>query len=171
VESQTNVQIFQILVSVQNIVTRIPGQIDRQPPVYFIDALGRHMAFHLEFVLSAEVGPVNSLPSSAYSYLQALTAVLRSNFKNVGRAAMKIEKGEFVIQDAATKRDIDLTLPWEVCFNPGQHTLMSMVFTSTKNSIMSCPKCREKNEENIAQDEDIEWYALTSQFKCHRICY
>jgi hypothetical protein len=38
-----------------------------------------------------------------------LTSVLRSNFKNVGNGAKKIEKREFVVQDDATKVDIDLT--------------------------------------------------------------
>lgn len=32
----------------------IPGQIDRQQPIYFIDALGRSSPFHLEFVRSPE---------------------------------------------------------------------------------------------------------------------
>lgn len=54
-KSQTNVQIFQTVIRIQEILTRIPGQVERQQPVYLIDALGREMAFHLEFVLSAEV--------------------------------------------------------------------------------------------------------------------
>ncbi|KAG4442391.1 hypothetical protein IFR05_002093 [Cadophora sp. M221] len=45
---QTNVQIFQIVIKIQDIITRIPGQVERQQPVFFVDALGRHMAFHLE---------------------------------------------------------------------------------------------------------------------------
>lgn len=36
-------------------ITRIPGQVDRQQPVYMIDALGKASPFHLEFVRSAEV--------------------------------------------------------------------------------------------------------------------
>jgi hypothetical protein len=94
-----------------------------------------------------------------------LRAVLRSNFRNVGRGAKKIERGEFVIHDAATKLDVDLTLPWEACFSPGQHAVMSMVFNSTKASNTSCPKCHNKNEDNAAQDEDIEWYAPNPQLR------
>lgn len=60
--SQTNVQIFQIVLEIQNIVTKIPGQVDRQQPVYFIDAIGRHTPFHLEFITCAEV----SMPSIAF---------------------------------------------------------------------------------------------------------
>jgi hypothetical protein len=92
-----------------------------------------------------------------------LTAVLRSNFRNVGRGAKKIERGEFAIQDATTKLDVDLTLPWEACFRPGQHTVMSMIFKSAKASNMACPTCNDKNEDNFAQDEDIEWYAPNPQ--------
>jgi hypothetical protein len=54
-DSQQNIQIFRIVLNLQNIIKRIPGQVERQQPVYFVDALGRHMPFHLEFVLSAEV--------------------------------------------------------------------------------------------------------------------
>jgi hypothetical protein len=86
-----------------------------------------------------------------------LRSVLRSNFKNVGSGAKKIDKGEFAIQDSATKMDIDLTSAWETCFAPGQHADMSMVFNSKKASNMCCPKCNDDNGDNVAQDEDIEW--------------
>jgi hypothetical protein len=45
--------------------------------------------------------------------------VLRANFKNVGPGAKKIEKGEFAVQDAATKKDINLKSAWVTCFNFG----------------------------------------------------
>jgi hypothetical protein len=51
----TNIRIFQIVLSIQNIITRIPGQVERQQPVYMIDALGRHAPFYLEFIRSKEV--------------------------------------------------------------------------------------------------------------------
>tara|TARA_R110002060_G_scaffold3785_13_gene5840 strand:- start:545 stop:715 length:171 start_codon:yes stop_codon:yes gene_type:complete len=53
--SQTNVKIFQMVVKIHQIITQIGGQIQRQQPVYLIDAIGRQSAFHLEFILSAEV--------------------------------------------------------------------------------------------------------------------
>ena len=49
-----NVQVFQVVLDIQKIITRIPGQVDRQQPVYLIDALGKSSPFHLEFVRSAE---------------------------------------------------------------------------------------------------------------------
>jgi hypothetical protein len=54
-------------------------------------------------------------------------AVLKVNFKHHGNCAEKIEKGEFAIEDAATRRDIDLTTNWELCFSPGQRVEMSIV--------------------------------------------
>jgi hypothetical protein len=171
IDSRTNVQIFQIVLDIQNIITRLPGQVDRQQPVYFVDALGRHMAFHLEFILSADVCSVISAQLAANSILQALTSVLRSNFKNVGTAAKKIERGEFVIQDAATKMDIDLTSAWETCFTPGQNAVMSMVFKSVKASSMCCPKCHDDNGDGVVEDEDIEWCVPIRQirFKAEKV--
>lgn len=97
-------------------------------------------------------------PFFKLTHPQALTAVLRSNFRNIGPGAKKIERGEFVIHDAATKSDIDLALPWESCFSPGQHTVMSMVFKSAKVWNMSCPKCKDKNGDiAVGNHEDIEW--------------
>jgi hypothetical protein len=90
--------------------------------------------------------------------LQALTSVLRANFKNVGSGAKKIEKGEFAIQDAATKMDIDLTSAWETCFIPGQHAEMSMVFRSGGHPArLDCPKCGDGNVDTAALNKEIEW--------------
>lgn len=50
-----NVKVFQIVLEIQQVVTRIPGQVERQQPVYLLDALGKTSPFHLEFIRSAEV--------------------------------------------------------------------------------------------------------------------
>lgn len=119
------------------------------------------MPFHLEFILSAEVRSYS--PCQEYILLtksQALTSVLRANFKNVGPGAKKIEKGEFAIQDAATKMDIDLTSAWETCFTPGQHTEMSMIMNTRGGFTLYdvyCPKCRTANGINTAMYPDREW--------------
>ena len=56
-------------------------------------------------------------------------AVLKVNFKKHGNGAEKVEKGEFVIEDEVTGRDIDLTADWELCFSPGQRVEMSIIVT------------------------------------------
>jgi hypothetical protein len=61
----TNLQVFQIVLDMQHIITRIPGQVERQQPVFLIDALGKASPFHLEFVRSAEVD--STQPSSSIS--------------------------------------------------------------------------------------------------------
>ncbi|KAE9377453.1 hypothetical protein N431DRAFT_398375 [Stipitochalara longipes BDJ] len=137
---QTNIQIFRIVLNLQNIITRIPGQVERQQPIYLIDALDRHMPFHLEFILSAN----------------ALTSVLQSNFQTIGSGAKKIKDGEFVIHDVATKRDINLSSPWESCFAPGQRVVMSMMFNTKKALLLCCPNCKNDNNEQ-GENEDIQW--------------
>lgn len=143
---QTNVQIFKIVLDIQHIITRIPGQVDRQQPVYLVDAICRHTPFHLEFITCAE----------------SLTAVLQNNFRGIGPGAEKIENGEFAIQDAGTGIDVDLTSNWKTCFYPGQKVEMSMVFTLTKaTNGKSCPRC--KNEWTSERDidasygKDVKW--------------
>jgi hypothetical protein len=87
-----------------------------------------------------------------------LIAVLRSNFSKIKQAPRKIDRGEFVIQDAATKRDIDLAQDWELCFRPGQHVDMNMVFDRSEdlNSMhTSYPSCKWICDG--AGDTEIEW--------------
>jgi len=71
-------------------------------------------------------------------------------------------QGEFAIQDSATKRDVDLSLPWESCFSPGQQVEMSMVFDSVEAFGSGCPKCNEDNDDDLIVDQDVEWFVLKS---------
>lgn len=48
-------KVFQIVMQIQRFITTIPAQVERQEPVYLLDALGRTSLFHLEFVRSPEV--------------------------------------------------------------------------------------------------------------------
>ncbi|KAF4627334.1 hypothetical protein G7Y89_g10823 [Cudoniella acicularis] len=114
-----------IVLNIQNIITKIPAQVERQQPVYLIDALGKFSPFHLEFIRSAE----------------ALTAVLQSNVNKAGQARKKIQKGEFVIQNSVTGRDINIFDDWQSCFYPGQRVEMSLVFQQRWQTGNSCPGC------------------------------
>ena len=135
---RTNIQIFQIVVGLHHIVTQIPGQVQHQQPVFLIDGLGRISPFHLDFIRSAD----------------ALVAVLAINFQKVGAAA-KIQEREFVIEDMATKKDIDLEADWDSCFFSGQRVEMSMVFRQEHIPNTTCPKCRTIS--NGDMDKEIEW--------------
>ena len=135
---RTNVQVFQIVKQIQDIITRIPGQIDRQQPVFLIDALGRTSPFHLEFVRSPE----------------ALIAVLAANFEKYG-AASKIQNREFAIEDSLTKQDVNFESDWDLCFFPGQRVEMSMIFEQQTTPKTTCPRCKIACEGDSGKE--IEW--------------
>ncbi|TVY38351.1 hypothetical protein LSUB1_G002624 [Lachnellula subtilissima] len=148
----TTVKVFQAVLEIQHLLSRIPGQVERQQPVYLLDAIGRPTPFHLEFIRSAE----------------ALVAVLKINFQKYGRGAEKIERGEFAIQDSATTRDINLEADWEISFFPGQRVDMSMIVTRYGYSTGSddkgnCPFC-EHASSLLGEHKtlDIEWLVLFS---------
>ena len=134
---RTNVQVFQVVLELHNIITRIPGQVERQQPVFLIDGLGRACPFHLEFIRSAE----------------AFVAVLAINFKKLGDDK-KILNGEFVIEDSTSKQDIDLEADWDLCFSPGQRVEMSMVYQQLEVS-STCPYCRTDCSSH--EDRETEW--------------
>ncbi|EAQ84488.1 hypothetical protein CHGG_08502 [Chaetomium globosum CBS 148.51] len=141
---QTNLRVFQMIFDIHQYILQVPSQINRQQPVYMIDAFGKESPFHLEFVRSAE----------------AFMAILKVNFKSNG--SQKIERGEFVIEDDGTKRDVDLTSDWGTCFFPGQRVSMSMVFKSLKNATTStCPSCG--TESGSAPDREVVWYVQAHQ--------
>jgi hypothetical protein len=82
-------------------------------------------------------------------------SVLKDNFRNVGRAAEMIGRGEFAIQDSITKKDVNLMNDWDVCFHPGQRVEMSMVFKRKTGPTSNCPKCKTVCDGSL--EEDIEW--------------
>jgi hypothetical protein len=92
--------------------------------------------------------------------------VIKINFKALGEQAVrKIESRRFVIQDSATKRDIDLAAHWDTCFYPGQRVETSIIFTSWVHHYYStCLKC--KKECNYSASSDVKWYVLN---KCNEI--
>jgi len=122
---QTNIRIFQTVCSIHTMLSQIPQGVERQQPVYMIDALGKTSPFHLDFVRSAD----------------AFRAVLKFNFEKVPSGLRKIESGEFRLHDQATGRLIDLSKEWATCFLPGQRIEMRMVFNWTTRKRGCCPAC------------------------------
>ncbi|MCJ1435234.1 hypothetical protein MMC27_004606 [Xylographa pallens] len=143
----TNIKVFQIVCNLQALITRLPGQVERQQPVYLIDALGKAAPFHLEFVRSRE----------------AFLAILKVNFSKIGSGAKKIERGEFFIQDTHSKRQIDLQADWNCCFLPGQRVDMSIVFFKTPYRVNVCPGCEHPCE--ALPDKDVECVSCGMMFR------
>ena len=120
-----NVQVFQIVLNLQNLLLSIPGQVERQQPVYLNDALGRYTPFHLEFIRSPK----------------ALISVLSDNFKGRRTAWRLIQEGEFIMHDTISKLGINFRLPWDQCFFPGQRVEMSMISNRPPFTDDFCPSC------------------------------
>ena len=140
---QTNLRVFQIVHDIQLFILRIPGQVQRQQPVYLIDAFNKESLFHLEFIRSAE----------------ALLAVLKVNIKNSGCDPDIIDRGEFVIEESETQKSIDFTEPWDSCFYPGQRVAMSVIFKQQRTLKSSCPRCGKDHEESTGKE--ITWSVET----------
>ncbi|KAI8634146.1 hypothetical protein F5Y19DRAFT_412130 [Xylariaceae sp. FL1651] len=131
-----NIFIFHMLCMIYTTVLKLPQQVDRERPVIIFDALGRVAPFHLEFVRSFE----------------ALNAVLIANFRNVPSGLRKIENGEFLVQDAATKRVINLRGDWSRCFSPGQRVEMSIVFRWKSRRAFQSPNCSSPTAAKYHED-------------------
>ncbi|CAI6342518.1 unnamed protein product [Periconia digitata] len=114
---ETNLRVFQMIYDIQLFVTHIPGQVQRQQPVYLIDAFNKESPFHLEFVRSAD----------------ALLAVLKANYNDSGL----IDRGQFLIEEVGSQRLIDLSQNWDSCFYPGQRVAMSMILSTIE------PRCTD----------------------------
>ena len=135
---QTMARIFATVLQIQRDMEQIPPQVQRQQPVFLLDACGRSAPFHLEFISSAE----------------ALIAVLAIKFERFG-AGEAVRRRDFALEYTGTKRDIDLRRDWELCFTPGQRVEMSMIFRGAPLETTTCPRCRSFCEAGL--DLDIEW--------------
>jgi hypothetical protein len=86
--------------------------------------------------------------------------VLQLNFQKHSGGAERIREGLFAIQDSATKKDVDLTNDWELCFMLGQRVDMSMVVHDSASSMWRgdrCPRCKKSNStEKVENLLDID---------------
>jgi hypothetical protein len=138
----SNLQVFNMVQTLQGPVLYTNPQLCRQQPVYLIDPWNKESPFHLEFIRSAD----------------ALLSVVKANFRTAECNERLIDRGDFVIEEMGTQAAIDLTKPWVSCFSPGQRVAMSVIFRQTQKvpaQASSCPKCLRKYFE--ATDREIIW--------------
>lgn len=141
---ESNVKIFAKVLQMQQHVSKLPAQVDRQQPIVFEDAHGRITPFHVEFI-------------NTFAVFQA---VLEARFQGVP-GLKKVKSLEYVLQDLATRRKIDVTKSWESIFRPGKRVNMSMVFSQYQAQASLCPGCSSENV--ILGDDandDIQWLVL-----------
>lgn len=103
-----------------------------------LDALDRLAPVHLEWINS----------------FKAFLAVLKVRFEHNG--LQMIKDGRFVLQATKTKRDVDLSRPWDSCLLPGQAYDMSMLFQDPDSiASVTCISCHDKCSGKAG--EDITW--------------
>ena len=92
--------------------------------------------------------------------------MLKINFGKVGSGAQKIDRGEFVIQDASSRRQIDLYRDWDTVFQPGQRVDMSMVFHTKLANESACPGC-STTISRVALNEIVDCQQCGMAFSHH----
>jgi hypothetical protein len=133
---------------VQSLETSVPPHVQLQQPVLFQDACGFRSPVHLDFINSWE----------------AFEAVLKVRFKK--RGLQVVEKKQYTLEDASSKREIDMTQPYEMCFFPGQSVNMDACFDEETGITNHCPGCQ--NVEKEALDQTVIWYVCNhTQRKCY----
>ncbi|KAF7872153.1 hypothetical protein EAF04_003078 [Stromatinia cepivora] len=138
----TNLQVYQKVLGIHNFVTSLPPQLRQDQPVYFVDAYGKETVFYLDFVCSSKV----------------LIDWLMRRFETTGQG--KVARGEFVLSDSRTKRELNLSEPWDALFYPGMHVEMDMVFQDVcaPTDVNSCPACHSVNADQ--NEGRIKWDSL-----------
>jgi hypothetical protein len=140
----SNFRIYQTVIKIYDFILTMPRQVEREQPIYFEDAYGKHAPFYLEWVYSADV----------------LQDWLKRRFEGVG--SQKIEDGEYILEDSKTQRQLDLTQNWHSLFRPGMHVVMDMVFERRickSKDESACPVCGEECEESF--NKRVNWYVMT----------
>ena len=87
-----------------------------------------------------------------------------ANFTPILSGRRKIARGEFVIQDAGSKKLIDLAGDWNTCFAPGQRVEMSIVFKVRKATNPSCPGCRAAYATSKDVSDTVDYLACGMSF-------
>lgn len=135
-------QIYRIVLQRHTVLS---PQVQRQQPVYFQDACGFHTPFHLEFITSWD----------------EFITVLKLKFRN--RGLRLIEQGRYTLQDANSKKILNRSRPWTLCFFPGQHVNMDALFDEKGDGRNCCPVCQHVEAGTF--DDVIDWWVIAAVSK------
>ncbi|KAL9085244.1 MAG: hypothetical protein Q9165_007678 [Trypethelium subeluteriae] len=102
--THTNVLTYNTVIAIQqSLAVRFPATLNEEP-FLLEDAIGRIAPFPLKLVCSWD----------------AFQSILEARFRKL-QGAEKIRNKEYVLQDQATGKDIDMSSTWGRAFLPGQH--------------------------------------------------
>lgn len=132
-----NFRIYREVVAVRKMLTNHICRPLAEDPFILEDAVGRIAPVHLRFITS----------------WGAFEAVLQLRFNDT-MGSSKVRRGEYVLQEQATGREVDRGTEWNSAFFPGQKIDMSVVFKveeAVKNGdkdaqSASCPYCLTVSE-------------------------
>ncbi|KAH9208158.1 hypothetical protein DL95DRAFT_415047 [Leptodontidium sp. 2 PMI_412] len=123
--------LFQSYILMQQSTLRGLGTGWQQDPVILEDALGFRIPIPLDLVNSWDM----------------LDMILLKRFeKRSGH--QKVLKGEYVIEEGITGRDVSRENELIMCLRPGQKIDMSMIFSDLDGNSSRCPRCFTKLEDS-----------------------
>lgn len=143
---QSNLAIYREVVMIRKHVATAPGWALAEDPFLLEDAVGRVAPVHLRFITS----------------WIAFEAVLEARFE--GRKGFsKVRRGDYVLQEDSTEKEVDREMDWDLAFMPGQKINMSLVFRreqqiermGTSDDSAVCPHCQEVN--SGSPDQNVQW--------------
>jgi hypothetical protein len=139
----SNIAIYRQVVALRSAFSKYVDRPLLEEPFLLEDAIGRIAPVHLRFINS----------------WTAFQAVMEIRFQGK-QGLRKICRREYVLQESATGRDVDLSLDFEDAFLPGQKITMSLVFKrdSTEQSTQTsghCPRCNTPSRQPA--DVDVLW--------------
>ena len=138
-----NIAIYREVVALRSAFSKHVDRPLLEDPFILEDAIGRIAPVHLRFINS----------------WAAFQAVMEIRFQGK-QGLRKICRKEYVLQESATGKEIDLSLDFDDAFLPGQRVTMSLIFkrNSTEQSTQTmahCPRCDTLSE--LPTSADILW--------------
>lgn len=138
-----NIAIYREVVALRSAFSKHVDRPLLEDPFILEDAIGRIAPVHLRFVNS----------------WAAFHAVMEIRFQGK-QGFKKICRKEYVLQESAMGREVDMSLDFDDAFLPGQKINMSLVFKrdSTEQSTQAtghCPRCNTVSEQ--LADVDVLW--------------
>lgn len=131
------------------------------------------------FSLEDAIGRVVPVPLLFINSWRAFETAIEETFKD-RRGFLRVQKGDYVLQEDGTDREIVRGSDWNSAFMPGQRINMSVIFrqdnggmteTIPQQGIVECPNCHTAT--SGSPDKNIQWLvcpSLQSPFISNRHC-
>jgi hypothetical protein len=136
-----NISTYRAVMAVQRTLSSGLERSLVQEPFILEDAIGRISPVHMQFINS----------------WKAFHAVLSRRFEHL-QGYNKVQRGEYILQEHTTRREISRSQRWEAAFLPGQRIDKSLIFNSKNQDSSvgtSCPSC--KTNSDYSQDLEVLW--------------